>query len=179
MSSRKNWMSDFVCRKSNVPTMFHGSCLSTPKANLSVCGYLKFWSKKLIVDADDDGPLPDRQVRGVAEVSKVNAGTWAPVQTRSSCSRPVLTKAFETQTYGGRPLKMPTPPRTIICPSPLGSQFRPKRGDQSFPFGDTPVLMPRLSTRPGLVTGLSTFGRSARRPRVKVRRSDGDQASCA
>src|SRR5690242_18599043 len=132
-----------------------------------------------MVDADDEGPEPLAQVRGVAAVSKVKPGTCAPEHTRSSCSRPVLTKALETHTYGGRPLNTPTPPRTIICPSPLGSQFRPKRGDQSFPFGEMPVLTPRLSRRPGLVTGLSTFGRSARMPNVKVRRSDGDHASCA
>src|SRR5512140_1582733 len=132
-----------------------------------------------MVEADDDAPAPDLQVRGVAAVSKVKAGTCAPEHTRSSCSRPVLTKALETHTYGGRPLKTPTPPRTISCPSPFGSQFIPKRGDQSFPFGDTPVLTPRLSRRPGLVTGLSTLGRSPRRPKVKVRRSEGDHASCA
>src|SRR5512141_745570 len=136
-----------------------------------------------MVDADDEAPAPPAQARGVAAVSSVNAGTPPPVgvfvHTRSSCSRPVLTKALETHTYGGRPLKTPTPPRTISCPSPFGSQFIPKRGDQSFPFGETPVLTPRLSRRPGLVTGLSTFGRSARRPSVKVTRSDGDQASWA
>src|SRR2546423_808225 len=72
---------------------------------------------------------------GWASGLTVNAGTESVVtptfafvpanpllsQTSVPCSRPVLPYAFEIQTYGGRPLKIPTPPRSRVAPLPLRS----------------------------------------------------------
>src|SRR3982751_1424535 len=85
---------------------------------------------------------------------------------------------------------MPKPPRTLVLPSPFGSQAKPKRGAQSFLSGKfTPVGAPaspgntrpggalgkRVDCRPGIIENerprVSLFGvlYSYRRPNVNTR----------
>ncbi len=92
-------------------------------------------------------------------------------------SAPVLVNEFASHTYGGRPEKMPTPPRTIVRACPVTSQLNPRRGDQrTFALGKFPVLIGRFGsfTSAGLVLGLLMSGMSARIPSVTEMRSDGD-----
>ena len=106
--------------------------------------------------------------------SGVNAGTVVPVQVSVSCSRPVPTKAFESQTYGGRPVNQPAPPRRSSGRCPSGSKLNPTRGDQStFPLGKSAVLIGRkgFAASAGFWAGLSLNGTSIRRPAVNVSRS--------
>ena len=121
-----------------------------------------------------------RQAEGCAAGSTVKSGTSAPVQVTWMKSAPVLVNEFESHTYGGRPEKTPTPPRTMVRAWPVTSQLNPSRGDQRmFAFGKSPVLIGSAGSfsSAGLVRGLLMSGMSARRPRVSVKRSDGDHWS--
>src|SRR6185503_12335925 len=84
---------------------------------------------------------------------------------------PVPLKALESHTYGVRPAKTPTPPRSWSLP--LGLQLKPMRGEITMSsFGVAEVLKPRALCTTGLKSGLSgKLGLSPRRPKVRVRRS--------
>src|SRR5678815_1618421 len=155
-----------------------GSWRSRPSATRKVCGNLKSLSKYTGLARGRVGaPPPVQAVGWSARAAPGKAGTLAPVQVSVTVSRPVPTYALESQTYAGRPVKMPTPPRTTVVPLPSASTLKPSRGDQStLPLGKTPVSMcraasPGLLIRFGLLTGDLKYGTSARMPAVTVARS--------
>src|SRR5262245_43521977 len=122
-------------------------------AYLSACWNLKPSSKYETVAAGGTTSLPPAQARGRFSTSVVSGGglPWVPtpvmrLQVMETCSRPVPVNALDIHTYGGRPEKSPTPPRTIVFPCPLTSQLNPKRGDQlMLPDGKLPVSIPSVS----------------------------------
>src|SRR4051794_19124145 len=108
--------------------------------------------------------------------SGLNAGTGQLsaafvllVQVSTTDSMPVPPYAFETHTYGARPAKTPTPPRTCCFVLPPGFQLNPTRGDHTTSSaGCVPVLKPMTFMTVWLNDGVSLKrGLSARRPNVK------------
>src|ERR1043166_9269754 len=104
------------------------------------------------------------------EVPAVCVATVA-MQLSAIDSMPVLAKALEIQTYGVRPAKTPTPPRTCCAVEVPGFQLKPMRGDHTTDsFGVTAVLRPMALKIWELNDGVSSNdGLSARRPNVSVR----------
>jgi hypothetical protein len=87
-----------------------------------------------------------------------------------------------TQTYGGRPVNRPAPPRTIVSAFPSTSQLKPSRGDRRrLPLGTCPVSMGNAAfvARAGLVFADERIGTSMRKPGVMVRFLNGVHSSCA
>src|SRR5438105_14082054 len=109
---------------------------------------------------------------GWAAGSGLNAGTvqLLALQVSATCSTPVPPYALEIQTYGARPAKMPTPPRTCWVPPTTGCQLNPKRGERTVVLcGFEAVLKPIVLCTVGLNDGVSgNDGRSARTPNVRV-----------
>src|SRR6266404_3338340 len=110
--------------------MFHGSRWSRPIDARATCGRWKFLSKYTTAAFAEPWFEGPPHANGMLAMSIEKVGTRSvvpplpekgPSHTRSTCSRPVFTNAFDTHTYGGRPLKMPTPPRTSVLPSPRRS----------------------------------------------------------
>src|SRR5438270_402134 len=102
--------------------------------------------------------------------SGLKAGTvqLLALQVSATCSMPVPAYAFEIQTYGARPAKTPTPPRTCCFVLPPGFQLNPTRGDHTnSSAGCVPVLKPMTFMTVWLNDGVSLKrGLSARRPNV-------------
>src|SRR5262245_25747813 len=100
-----------------------------------------------------------------------NAALGAPVLIEVK-SRPLLLYWFESHTYGVRPVKYPTPPRTCDRKAAplLRSQLKPIRGDHINGAGTTSVAYPKSVTVTGFARGLSgKWGASRRTPYVSVR----------
>ena len=110
---------------------------------------------------------------GCALGSGLNAGGLQPADVthaRATLKTPVPPYALEIQTYGARPAKMPTPPRTCWVPPATGCQLNPKRGERTVVLcGFEAVLKPIVLCTVGLNDGVSgNDGRSARTPNVRV-----------
>src|SRR4029077_20181516 len=120
-------------------------------------GYLKFGSITSISLVNDVPATAPVTVFGWLVASATNGILLpllfaAPMRVKSI---PVLPYWFEIQTYGGRPAKMPTPPRICSVASPLRSQLTPTRGDHMELDGVMSVRYPKFATAAGLAVGVS------------------------
>ncbi len=109
---------------------------------------------------------------------------------RSPARTPVLPSWFDIQTYAGRPLNTPVPPRTWVDWSLRTSQFRPTLGDQrifgsgrrpvsyltGLPFSSRNVRLSAPSFRNAVFLNCD---RSNRKPAVTVTLRVGRHSSCA
>ena len=128
-------------------------------------------------------PLPAQAVGGLATDAALNTGGRFVVLLQVSCEKPLRPEfwySLDIHTKAGWPVKMPTPPRSWLRPSPVTSQLKPTRGEIcQLPLGSSAVLRPSVSRTPWLKGGLSgNIETSARRPAVTVRRFDAAHSSC-
>src|ERR1044072_6757840 len=104
-------------------------------------------------------------MQGVAVNGVVARGQLVVSEVRNT---PVPLKALETHTYGVRPAKTPTPPRSWSLP--VGLQLKPRRGEITMSsLGVAEVLKPRAFCTTGLKSGWGgKVGLPPPTPKVKV-----------
>ena len=114
--------------------MSQGSCCSQAKLARNTCGNLKLRATVAILGFTGTALSPGAFAASSALFLYVsNEGASAPLEfariDTPFCSIPVLAQAFSIQTKGARPLKMPSPPRSIVLWVSSVYQRKPKRGE--------------------------------------------------